>query len=113
MALTISRHNVLTKANPEAVFNISALAPNEREMIVYGGNFDGASVKVSRRFAEKDDDGNDLPFVDVLMPNLEDVISIKAASAGYLFEDLARVGELKLYLINAGDNTRITVGVAF
>jgi len=113
MSLSIARHAKLTKANPELIAPITDSAPVRRELIIYGGEFDGAAVMVARRFAEKDEEGNELPWVNILLPSLVDPIEIKKANAGYVFTDLAQAGWLKIYLVNSGDNTSIQIGVAF
>jgi len=113
MSLSIARHAKLTKTNPEYVVSISDLAPNERELIVYDGNFDEAQIKVSRRFAALDDDNVALPFVSIIDPSTKTAMTIGAPGAGYLFGNLAKCGEIKFSLVNPGNNTSIRIGVAF
>lgn len=111
--MSTPRHAILTQASPSLEFTLSDASAKSWELVVYGGTFGGAVVKVARKLADTDADGNTLAYVHMQTPDLQDPLSISAAAAGYKFDNFSGCGKFKVYLSGAGGATSVTVGVAF
>jgi hypothetical protein len=108
-------HAILTLADPALEINFGDAAPNAWELVVYGGTFDGATVKCARKLADTDDEAvpNALAWIPMRTPALDEVLTISAAGAGYSFSPMARCGKFKVYIDNPGAASAITVGVGW
>lgn len=109
------KHATLTQAAPALELNFaSGQAPKCMELVVYGGTFGaGCVVKVARKLADTDEAGNTLSYQNVLTPDLLEDLEIDSANAGFIIDNLASCGKVKVFLDNPASDSSVTVGVAF
>lgn len=92
--------NIYTKkldaSNPEFIIDLNQQQLSNKEFMIYSESvFDGAIVKMARQISSKDEDGNDLDFVDIVTPGTETAQEWTQAGAGYIFGDIFRAGKIK------------------